>query len=831
MRRLCVIATVLSVLLSCSREAPIPPVGNRDGGLFALSIEEGWGEPLRTKSCLGTPSTIESKLTSVCLGIYRGGNLYDTKYFTSSLGAMPLRLDNGDSYTIYSLVNMGDVRSLFPALEMDVPDLTWALSSFTNSSSGVVSRGIPMAGSLEYTAGSGGTTVIPVKRLLAKVTLSISCDWPGGSISRASICQANGRLLPFGTSAARSDGDMTEALEDYETGLSGTSASVVLYVPENMQGDAISSIPNASYKSPDRNSWVEANIDRLTYLEVEVTGSGLYDGSMVYRHLLGNNATTNFDIRRNCAYTWTLRYDEGHLSFEDWKHDSTGLDDLRELSVAFPIYAVLCQDLSLSNYTTTNMDLGDITYGVLDDGNAGIYEIYNGDDLTGVTFSVDGHGHYDEYHPIELEVYPANNGVQWLYNNGYVYLCEGDLTYVNETTRLTGQVYNNPSSSWVNEGTAGKKAYFVLPGGKRNVELQCRYDYINEDGDDVYDYVTGQYGLTWTAAAKPATGISATYKGEGSGYDQFQYSVTAATTPGNYPIRPTALDYCTVGTEKAYIHVHDSRHLRWLDASSVVPSAGTDFGGYRYLCSNKILVFLPTGSANVATTGMTFTSANTPFRFVPNDRSGKVKLTMGVPFEGTTALNASSWASHITATYPTGMSTKESWRLNRGSTSAYMGIGLNPNVGSTALTTGKYTVTLSCKKSYDEATRHAIDAVIIVGNGNPWRELFLDPCDKKITAGASITFQPKMFGVRVSGYTLTQGATSNVSRTSCTWSVYPSAGWSGSNGVYTFTKPGNYRVTCTYSTYSITAYADVEVTNNDIDLSSDWDEEDPTILD
>ena len=61
--------------------------------------------------------------------------------------------------------------------------------------------------------------------------------------------------------------------------------------------------------------------------------------------------------------------------------------------------------------------------------------------------------------------------------------------------------------------------------------------------------------------------------------------------------------------------------------------------------------------------------------------------------------------------------------------------------------------------------------------------------------------------------------------------VTPSDGWSGSSGSYTFSKPGNYRVTCTFSTYSLTAYADVEVTNNDIDLSGDWDQEDPTILD
>ena len=32
------------------------------------------------------------------------------------------------------------------------------------------------------------------------------------------------------------------------------------------------------------------------------------------------------------------------------------------------------------------------------------------------------------------------------------------------------------------------------------------------------------------------------------------------------------------------------------------------------------------------------------------------------------------------------------------------------------------------------------------------------------------------------------------------------------------------------STYSISAYADVEVTSNEIELTSDWDTKDPTIL-
>ena len=823
------LAAVYAILaLSCGKEVPDIPSDR-----FAISIEEGWSASPDTKSCLSGVSDIETRMSSVCLGIYRGGNLYDTRYLTSGLSAMSLRLDSGSTYMIYALVNMGDVRSLFPAQEMDLESLVWTLSSFTDSSTGVIARGIPMAGSLEYTAGSSGSTTIPVKRLLAKVTLNISSTWPGGSISRASICQANGRILPFGTSAMLSGSDEALSCRDYEVDLSGTSQSVVLYVPENIQGTSATPI-NASYKkSPDWSAWVDANLERFTYLEVEIIGSGLYQGSMVYRHLLGSNATNNFDIRRNTAYTWTLCYDEDKLSLEDWKHDSSLLTDTRHLGVTFPIYATLCQHITLSDYASTNIPLGNIEYCILDDGGWGIYQYFNDENLDGESFEIDGHDHYQEYHPIEVEIYPASNCTNPLYNWGYIYLCDGSLYYVNETRTLSGSVYNYPTSSYYNEGTTGAKAFFVLPGGKRNVDIFCRYDYINEDGDDVWEQVTGQWGKSWTCATSPYTGISASYTGASSGNDQLLYTVASTTIPGNYAIQPAAVSWNTIGGPRAYLHIHDSRHLKWLDASGIVPSANEDFIGYRYLCSNKILVFISSSGTYNTTSGMSFTSGNTPFRFLPSDRSARAKTLNGiVPFEGTTTLSATTYLDHINVGYSSGMTTKSSWKLTTtllGKTT-YKGIGITPKVNTT-LTSGKHYITLTCRNGYDDPTRHAIQAVVIVGAGNPWRELFLDPCDSKVTAGATITYQPKMFSCRVSEDVLSQAATSNVSRTSCNWTVTPSDGWSGSSGSYTFSKPGNYRVTCTFSTYSLTAYADVEVTNNDIDLSGDWDQEDPTILD
>ena len=825
--RINVITLIALLVLSCGKELPDEP-----NGRFAISIEEGWSASPDTKSCLSGVSDIETRMTSVCLGIYRGGNLYDTRYLTSGLSAMSLRLDSGSTYMIYALVNMGDVRSLFPSQEMDLESLVWTLSSFTDSSTGVITRGIPMAGSLEYTAGSGGSTAIPVKRLLAKVTLNIRCTWPGGSISRASICQANGRLLPFGTSAILSQSNHSNACSDYDLNLSGLSQTVILYVPENLQGNSATPIIASYRKSPDWSAWVDANLERFTYLEVEITGSGLYQGNMIYRHLLGANATNNFDIRRNCSYTWTIVYDEENLRLENWKYDSSMLTDTRYLNVTFPIYATLSQTVTLSDYTSTNLSLDKIEYCVLDNGDGGIDHYYNDENLDGPSFLLDGHDHYDEYHPIELEIYPAKNVTDPVYNWGYIYLCEGSLSYVNETRTLTGQVYNYPASSYINEGTTGAKAYFVLPNGKRNVDINCRYDYINEDGDDVSESVTGQFNRSWTCSTSPYTGITASYAGAGSGVDQIEYSVTSATKPGNYAIQPSAVGSSCISTQRGYLHVHDSRHIRWISAANKVPSANGDFIGYQYLCSNKILVFLSASGTYNSTSGMSFTSANTPFRFLPIDRSLKIHLSEGgFPFEGMTELNASNYLNYINLAFPSGVALKNSWKINNtiGGKTSYSGMGFNPRV-NTALAQGKHRITLSCRHGYDDATRHAAEAVIIVGSGNPWRELFLDPCDSKITAGASITYQPKMFGCRVTADTMSQAGTSNVSRTSCTWTVYPSDGWSGSSGSYTFSKPGNYRITCTYSTYSISAYADVEVTSNEIELTSDWDTEDPTIL-
>ena len=77
--------------------------------------------------------------------------------------------------------------------------------------------------------------------------------------------------------------------------------------------------------SRSRNSTVANRLSRLTYIETTVTASGNRTGTVVYSSLLGANATTDFDIRRNCRYLWTIDFLEDGLQEDNWKIDTDGL--------------------------------------------------------------------------------------------------------------------------------------------------------------------------------------------------------------------------------------------------------------------------------------------------------------------------------------------------------------------------------------------------------------------------------------------------------------------------------------------------------------------------
>ena len=316
------------LMASCQKEEDrAVPESLYAGEACVFSLEEVDPDPVmqETKSLLTDP-TIESKQTCATVAVYAGGELVEKKHFTGSLSAMSFDLPINVEYTAYALVNMGDMRSVIPASSASLPSLTYTIPSYTGSTESVNSRGIPMAGSLTFTPGDN-QTAIPVRRLLAKVTATLSCDWAGAKIQNAKVYNMNKTLRPFGTSSATGSSDMLSFQELETADTPAGSLIAVFYVPENVQNLSGTGITSSNDKAGDRNAVVAANADKLTYLETEVASTGKYEGTVKYRSYLGANATTDFSIVRNKRYSWTVHYYSAKVDdyTSDWKHD---LDDL-----------------------------------------------------------------------------------------------------------------------------------------------------------------------------------------------------------------------------------------------------------------------------------------------------------------------------------------------------------------------------------------------------------------------------------------------------------------------------------------------------------------------
>lgn len=282
-------------------------------------------QDLPTRSLLTAPD-IETKKTGVTLAAYAGGTLAAIGHFPTGLDAMALSLDPNKTHTVYALVNMGDMTASIPRSESELASLTYRIPSYTEGTESLAARGLPMAGKLTW---PGQGTSIPVERLLAKVTAHLSCEWEGAAIRSVHVRNLNRVLRPFGETVMAEDWDQQE----FHAGAGTASGTFVFYVPENRQG-TIDGIRTSREKSPDSNDEVRNRSSRLTYLETTVEGTGVYAGTIVYRSFLGQNAVSDFDLRRNARYDWTIRYLSDGLQYDDWKHDNDLIDTQSGLHIA-----------------------------------------------------------------------------------------------------------------------------------------------------------------------------------------------------------------------------------------------------------------------------------------------------------------------------------------------------------------------------------------------------------------------------------------------------------------------------------------------------------------
>lgn len=320
LNRLNAVLTVSAILSGCTLEDSC-----MSGSWISFScVPEDFGQAA-CKSIISSEG-IEDKITGISIFIYNDGRLTDSGHFENDFSGMSFSLTSEESYDIFALVNMGDMRQSMPSdISSMSPELiTWDIPSLQS----VDRNGIPMSGVLKGFKAGTDTPVIPLKRLFAKVTAEITFGYEGAEVNSVKILNLNGRLKPFGHSTASSASHiMSEGVNEAKAG------TYVFYIPENMQGQ-IGSASQPHEKNPDLDPDINAIKDVLTYMEVEVSldGQGGRTGTITYRSYLGNNATRNFDITGNCRYNWKVTYLEDNLQYDDWKTDTGDMSSEATLS-------------------------------------------------------------------------------------------------------------------------------------------------------------------------------------------------------------------------------------------------------------------------------------------------------------------------------------------------------------------------------------------------------------------------------------------------------------------------------------------------------------------
>lgn len=318
---------------------------------------------VQTKSVL-TDGQIETKITSLTVAVYSSdGSLVEKKYLTSGFNDIQYLLEFDETFTVYAVANMGDMRASFPAAitgDTSLEGFIYSIPGYTSGDACINTRGIPMAGKLVYTVGgdnAGGEGQIVMTRLLAKLNVSLQCHWPG-TITSVKVKNLNARLKPFGNSAAASASDLLaeEEVEIPDTPVG--SGSFVFYIPENKLGsvDGITSSEGKTRDDTGASNPVNAKADIATYLEVTVAGKTDFgaDGSIRYRSYLGGNKTSDFNIIRNNRYVWTLEYEPDGLVHNDWKHENGMSWSRYTFTRSWPDYLYLNQSDNFVTYVHAN---------------------------------------------------------------------------------------------------------------------------------------------------------------------------------------------------------------------------------------------------------------------------------------------------------------------------------------------------------------------------------------------------------------------------------------------------------------------------------------------
>ncbi|MBO4447257.1 MAG: DUF4906 domain-containing protein, partial [Bacteroidales bacterium] len=349
---------------------------------------------VRFDVCVPTRSSIpapEDSIGRIELYFYENGSLLPELTVKKSAGgpggiSATVPLGIGHSYEIVALANCSPES---------VPQTLDGTNGMRYRCSGVSlwKRGLPMACCQTVTAAYPQPPVtLCMTRLAARLNLTV--DTSGlehGSITFSSIkVKQMNRVCPIsGRGAATAEGgvcngDIASAAEIAALNAVGRYTST-FYLLENMQGDILQGNPDPDQKTPDKVTEAGGNPSLCTYLEI----AGVYSDRSGHltgepftaRLFLGKDATSNFDISRNCRYSVSLAMSDQGCLRSDWKVESN-LEDTRVLIFQSSQLSLQTKDaVSVGLDTNLSLSDGDFSYSI--SGKTGKFTVVTGQ--SGVT--------------------------------------------------------------------------------------------------------------------------------------------------------------------------------------------------------------------------------------------------------------------------------------------------------------------------------------------------------------------------------------------------------------------------------------------------------------
>ena len=316
----------------CIREDISGNGGEDDVPMGVLGFELSAG----SQANITTRSVDENTINDIHLLVYDGSHkLLKKEYFsspTSSPVQLTMLLPAGSGYTVYGIANTGNGSLFANVSAVDTEDKlkafpTGALSSWNaigNGSNLLLSGSVgnvTVSASSSNVSAPASTCSLSLKRLVAKVTLDVSiASGSGITISGYRIYGIPTKSYYIAhplTTEENADGIDTQTTRAVDASLpanggdwtnSGqialsniTSLNTSFYMYENRAG------VNSSITA--QKNKIKANVpatpaDSAAYVVIYGKGTGY--SSLSWKVYLGANNTSNFNIKRNCKYTYTI---------------------------------------------------------------------------------------------------------------------------------------------------------------------------------------------------------------------------------------------------------------------------------------------------------------------------------------------------------------------------------------------------------------------------------------------------------------------------------------------------------------------------------------------